>query len=89
MAAKIASVSIREEQKAFLDANPLISLSDITQSAIDNIISYQKTMSKDKEELTRQLNFIKSKYDEAEEFIELNGLFEKYEGWKKTRGKDA
>jgi len=83
MAAVIHSISLTKEQEIFIDENPDISLSKITQNAIQTLMESSKiTLARLKEEIRKRESFQKVS-EEARIFIEKQGLLDK---WLESRG---
>lgn len=73
----IISVSISPQQKDFLD-EMAISPSELLQNSINSQIENQKVSRKQIDELTRKIGSLREVMDKQRDFIEANGLMDKF-----------
>jgi len=77
MSRKIKSISIPEEQCNWLDRHESINLSLLAQGEINRLIDLEKTLVP-KEENLQRIESIMNELRKRVNFIEKNGLIEKY-----------
>lgn len=74
---EIISCSISREQKDFIDEMAL-SPSELLQGSINLQIENQKVSKKQIDELLRRIESLRSVMDKQRDFIEANGLMDKF-----------
>lgn len=77
--ATIISVSLSKEQKDFID-EMAISPSELLQRSINDLIESSKVSQKQVQDLTRKISFLQETINKQRDFIESNGLMEKFLG---------
>ena len=77
--ATIISVSLGKEHKDFIDEMG-ISPSELLQRSINDLIESSKISQKQVQELTRKINFLQETINKQRDFIESNGLMDKFLG---------
>ena len=77
--ATIISVSLSKEQKDFID-EMAISPSELLQRSINDLIESSKVSQKQVQELTRKIGFLQETINKQRDFLESNGLMDKFLG---------
>lgn len=77
--ATIISVSLGKEHKDFIDEMG-ISPSELLQRSINDLIESSKVSQKQVQELQRKIIFLQETITKQREFIETNGLMDKFLG---------
>ncbi len=75
----IISVSLSAKQKEFID-EMAISPSELIQRSIDDLIESSKVSQKQVQELTRRIAGLQEVLNKQRDFIETNGLMDKFIG---------
>ena len=75
----IISVSLSSKQKEFID-EMAISPSELIQRSIDDLIESSKVSQKQVQELTRRIAGLQEVLNKQRDFIETNGLMDKFLG---------
>jgi Arc/MetJ-type ribon-helix-helix transcriptional regulator len=75
----IISVSLSSKQKEFID-EMAISPSELIQRSIDDLIESSKVSQKQVQELTRRIAGLQEVLNKQRDFIEANGLMDKFIG---------
>ena len=75
----IISVSLSSKQKEFID-EMAISPSELIQRSIDDLIESSKVSQKQVQELTRRIAGLQEVLNKQRDFIEANGLMDKFLG---------
>jgi hypothetical protein len=75
----IISVSLSSKQKEFID-EMAISPSELIQRSIDDLIESSKVSQKQVQELSRRITSLQEVLNKQRDFIETNGLMDKFLG---------
>jgi len=72
--------TVSQEQRKFLDENPDLSASAILQRGIEENIENSRVSAKRLAELTRRIECLQDTMGKQRDFIEANGLMDKFLG---------